>query len=266
MTPQKPSLKDLAVIVGSKPLELVPALLEASREVKLAQEAINNNQRQLLDERAHKKTMAVFQRVDLKQTELEIYEKALKETVIENEVVGQTKDVDGKIIDIVKRKTVNSRNINHLVRQNGRDEIAEIIRLLLVNVNNYFNVKDGLNGYQIIEIAEQIIDECGDKLFIDELVYIFKKAKTQTTKDNSIYNHIDGSIIFGWIDNHIAHKFHQREKRSAEHKAENYDIPNLPQGLLKQAAERMTDNYRQNVINMTDVIPEIGGKKKKKKD
>lgn len=261
MIPNKPSLKDIAIIVGQKPLDIVSALAEASREVKEAQQAVSNQQRELFEDRAHKKTIAIFQRIDIKQTELEVYETCLKDVVIKNEVMG--KDNNG--IDIVKRNTSKSRNINHLVNHVGRPEVAEIIRLLLVNVNNYFNVKDALNHYQIVEIAEQIIDEFGRKLFIDELVYIFKKAKSQSTKDNNIYNHIDGSIIFGWIDAHLAHRFNNQEIKTSEHKSLNFDLPNLPKGMLKQAAEKMNDNYRQNIVNMTD-IPKIDSKKKKKKD
>jgi hypothetical protein len=257
--PDKPNAKDLAILIGQKPLSLVPALLEASREVKQAQVAISNQQRELLEDRAHKKTMEVFSRIDIKQSELEIYEKASKDVTIENKVVGKNGNVD-----IVQRVTTKSRNINHLVRSLGRPEVAEIIRLLLVNVNSYFNVKDGLNNYQIVEIAEQIIDECGNKLFIDELVYIFKKAKSHSTKDNSVYNHIDGSIIFGWIDQHIKNKFNERERNHANNKGENFDLPNLPKGLLKDAVEKISDGYRKNIINMTSV-PKIEKTKKKNK-
>jgi hypothetical protein len=260
MIPEKPNAKDLAVLMGQQPLSLVPALLEASRGVKQAETAISERQRNELEERAHKKTMEVFSRIDIKQNELEIYEKAMKDVVVENEVIGKNGNTD-----IVRRKIVKSRNINHLVRSLGRQEVAEIIRLLLINVNNYFNVKDGLNLYQIVEIAEQIIDECGDKLFIDELVYIFKKAKSHSTKDNSVYNHIDGSIIFGWIDQHIRNKFHERERNHANNKGENFDLPNLPKGLLKEAVEKMSDGYRKNIISMT-TVPKIEKAKKKKKE
>jgi hypothetical protein len=258
--PDKPNAKDLALLIGQKPLLLVPALLEASREVKQAQTAISDQQRQVFENRAHQKTMEVFSRIDIKKNELEIYEVAQKDVVVENKVIGKNNGVD-----IVQRKIIKSRNINHLVRSLGRPEVAEIIRLLLVNVNNYFNVKDGLNNYQIIEIAEQIIDECGDKLFIDELVYIFKKAKSHSTKDNSVYNHIDGSIIFGWIDQHYKHKFSERERKHINNKSENFDLPNLPKGMLKEAVERMSDGYRKNIVHMT-TLPKTEKTKKKKKD
>ena len=259
MTPDKPNAKDLAVIIGQKPQSLVPSLLEASREVKQAQMAVFPQQKELLEDRAHKKTIEVFSRIDIKQNELEIYEKARKDVVVENVVVGKNGD-----IDIVQRKTIKSRNINHLVRALGRSEVAEIIRLLLGNVNNYFNVKDGLNHYQIVEIAEQIIDECGDKLFIDELVYIFKKAKSHSTKDNSVYNHIDGSIIFGWIDQHYKQKFQEKEKRHTQNKGEGFDLPAMPKGMFKEAVEKMSDNYRKNIISMTDIAKIEKPKKKKK--
>ena len=259
MSLNQPNVKDLALIIGQKPQSLASALLEASRESKQAQAAISEQQRNLLEHRAHKKTMEVFSRIDAKQSELEIYEKAKKDIVIENVVVGKAGN-----IDVIQRKTIKSRNINHLVRSLGRPEVAEIIRLLLVNVNNYFNVKDGLNNYQIEEIAEQIIDECGDKLFIDELVYIFKKAKSHSTEDNRVYNHIDGSIIFGWIDKHIKNKFHERERKHNQNKGENFDLPEMPKGMFIEAVEKMSNNYRKNIISMSN-IPKIEKPKKKKK-
>ena len=114
----KPNPKDLALIIGQKPLTLVPALLEASRAVKQAQQAISNQQKEVFEDRAHKKMMQVFSRIDIKQNELEIYEMASKEVIIEEEVMGNE---GGR--NIVKRKIVDSRNINFLVRKNGRDEL-----------------------------------------------------------------------------------------------------------------------------------------------
>lgn len=242
MATNKKSPQEIALAVQGEAKTLVPALFQALRE---------------LDEtKKHEVLLEVFRRVDSKQNELEVFQKAYSEVVVKQTVVGS---IDGK--DVVKREITKSRNIGHLVRTLGRKEVAEIIRLLLVNVNNYFNVKESLNTYQVDEIAEQIIDEYGDRLFMDELVYIFKKAKTTA----QLYNAIDGAVIFRWIDAHYKMKEQCQMKKDVEYKSAGFELPKLPKGMLSQAVEKMQQKYIDNMIDVSQVPKPESEKKKKKK-
>lgn len=234
----------LILAVSRESQTLVPSLIQASKE---------------LDEhKKHEILLGMFKLVDTKLNEYEVHQKAYSETIIKNVVVGKTED--GK--DIVKREIVKSRNIAHLIRSLNRESVSKMIQLLLVNVNNYFNIKEGLNEYQVPEIAEQIIDEYGDRLFIDELVYIFKKAKTSA----KLYHALDGSIIFRWIDDHFKMKGYHQMKKDAEYKTSGYEIPQLPKGMAEKAMKKLHDNYLQNMVDMGSVTkPATPLKKKKKK-
>lgn len=157
--------------------------------------------------------IAAFSQIDTQKSELEI-SKMAKQSI----VISPVDDVDkatGKIIKV--NKVIDSRNINFLAKKYGHHQVSGIIRLLLANLNEYFNIKNGLTLTQIKEIAQQIIDEVGGKMFIDELVYIFKKAKTHA----KLFNNLDGSIIWGWIDEYLnnkaeqVHKEHEMFKTSA---------------------------------------------------
>lgn len=238
----KPTSHELALIVQAESKTLIPTLLQASREVDV-------NKR-------HGVLLEAFSKIDVKQDEFEIYQKALSEQVVERKVVGKKNG-----IDIVQYPIVKSRNILYLTQKLGRPEVAEIIKLLIVNVNNSFNIKNGLNLYQVDEIAENIIDIYGEKLFIDQLIYIFKKAKTSA----ELYQTLDMSVIFRWIDIYLKNMDYNKMKKESEYKSEGFDLPKLPKGMLKQAAEKLQEKFVGNMIDIGKVEKPLIEKKKKKK-
>jgi len=237
----KKTPQELALIVQGEARTLVPALVQASEELDM--------------DRQHKVLLEVFRKVDTKQNEFDFHKKMVSEIVTETIVVGQ---VNG--VNIVKKPIIKSRHIGHLVKTLGSEEVAKIIRLLLVNINDSFNVKQGLTLYQMKEIAWQIIDECGDKLFIDELIYIFKKAKT----DAQVYNKLDGSDIFRWIDKHYSERINNRNANDAEHKIGNADIM-IPKHILPKAYEDLRDKYINTTMNISESLSPAPKKSKKKK-
>ena len=238
----KKSAEEMALIMHESKA-LVPTIVRALRELN--------------EDKKHQLMLEVFRKVDSKQTELEVYEKAYGEVVVTRKVVGQK---EGK--EVVKYETTKSRNIAHLVKTLGRDEVAEIIRLLLVNVNNSFNIKNGLNIYQVNETADDIIELYGNRLFMDELIYIFKKAKTTA----ELFQSLDGSTICRWIEAHYKMKEHCQMRKDAEYKSKGFDLPQLPKGMVKGAVEKMQEKFVNNFIDISQVPKPTSGKKKKKKE
>jgi len=219
---------------------LLPSLLQTTRE-----QNIDKREEKLLD---------VFRKIDTKKNELAIAKNAI---VYATNPDGSLKLKEG--IALIRE----SRNINHLIKKYTRPEITAIIRILILNVNGYFNVKNGLSSLQVKEIAEQIMDECGVDLSIDELIYIFKKAKT-TAK---LYDRLDGAIIFGWID---AHYKSIADQRIASHEdvKNNATIPTYMQdlaGKFRVVSEKMVKKYELRDLGKIDVSGLTGKIKPKKK-
>jgi len=101
----------------------------------------------------------------------------------------------------------------------GHDEVQAIITVLLVNLNDYFNVTKGLNTYQFIEVSEIIISEYGH-IRIEELVFIFQKAKIEA----ELFGTLDGSKIFKWIKEYEAAKEESRHNRHLRQKNNDFDV------------------------------------------
>ena len=208
--------KQLALIDRRSEL-FVPSLLKACRIAEKGKQ--------------HELLLEVFRGVDIKKDEISVYDSAKSHTVtkkVREKVMEE--DENGVMKPIYKTfdKIVDSRNITHLIKKLGRAEVTLIIRVLLVNVNDAFNVK-GLSEYQIKEIAEEIIEDYADILYIDELIYIFKKAK----KDAKIFGKIDGSDIYGWLKEYDKAKMSQIYKRSHVDKHKDL-IPTLAQDVAKK--------------------------------
>lgn len=222
--------KELAVIVQQSQ-KFLPTLMRAVREAD-----IEKRQEQLL---------VAYRQVDVKKTELQIADQCRKN--IKTDLVKIMKD--GKEVEVTR--ITDSRGISFLCHKLGRPEVTGMIRLFIANVNEYFNVTQGLNLTQIKEITEQIIDECGDTMHIDELIYIFKKSKT-TAK---LYNRLDGAIIFRWIDDFYKNRGNLTHKQYREEEMKDF-TPTYFSDLQKEfkivVPQQVEDRYRERDMMLVD--------------
>lgn len=157
--------------------------------------------------------IAVFSKIDARKKEVEINDLAKADIKIE-----KVKEVTKEGKEVLVPRIVDSRNINFMVKKMGNHSVHSIICLLIANLNEFFNLKHSLNINQVKEISQQIIDEVGDVLFLDELIYIFKKAKTHA----KLWNNLDGSIIWSWIDEFLTNRNDQRYNQHVNSKSETY--------------------------------------------
>lgn len=129
--------------------------------------------------------------------------------------------------------------------EKGESEVEKIIMVLLINLNNYFNITNGLTASQIAEIAVQIYEECKQVLTIEEIVYIFKKKKYES----ELFNRLDGNIIFKWIDEHIAKRGDERYSEHQDIKAGAFVESQLDDNL-KNMNKKLAEKYVQRDLQL----------------
>lgn len=246
------SAQQAAILVGQKAQTLIPLLIQASREVNLDKRSV--------------KMIAVFRKVDVKMSELEVHAKVESENVIKRELVKCEMTISkeqydamieaGYSEDYMKRSfctkvttnTERSRLIAHLVKHIGIEETAIIIRLLIINLNDSFNVKTPLKTEQIYECAELIIEKYGNRLYIDELIYIFKRAKMEART----YDHLSGNMIYSYINNFFEKLEERNHEGHIENKTKDFHIPSIPNSLFENVQNKLIEGYKKNFINITD--------------
>lgn len=210
-------------IISQQQQMFLPILVQATTETNI------DNQ--------HAKLLQAFKKIDIKDDELTV---AKKSVIVKNEFI--TKEINGKICKSKEPVPVivYSTNINYLIKKLGYKQVTDIIKVLLVNFNQYFNVKMGLTVPQIREITEQIIEQCAETLSLDELVYMLKKAKTSL----KLYEKLDGPIIFGIIDEHYIKRNNQRHKN---HEVEKWkdNMPTLVDDLANKLKVPLTDDSKE---------------------
>jgi len=256
------SAQQAAMLVGQKAQTIVPMLIQATREVD--------------PQKQFGKMITIFRKVDVKMSELEIHAKVESENVVKRELVECEMTIPksqydamikaGYSEDYMKRSfcmkvvsnTEKSRLINHLIKHIGIEETAAIVRLLIVNLNESFNVKNPLKLEQIYECAELIIEKYGDRLYIDELIYIFKRAKMEART----YDHLSGNMIYSYIDGFFEGLERRKNENHIENKTKDFNVPDIQNSLFPHVQDKMMEDYKKNFINITDSEKESKAKKK----
>jgi len=256
--------KQLA-LMDKRSEQFVPTLMQAI-QLNTDIEAQKDKQHDLL--------LKAYSEIDIKKSEVQILKQARSYTRTKEEKI---KGEDGRIQ--IVNKIVDSRNINFLIKKLGRPEVTGIIRILLVNLNDKFNFNKEklLSKYQIKELAEDIIDLHGERLYLDELLYIFKSSKQK-----KLYSSLNMKDVLDWIDEYrlntlnTFHKQHLNNKNSdatitvASDLAKKFTIPiSDTDSSKKTGTQKMVERYRirdQNNAGIdTTKVKVIGYKKDKKK-
>lgn len=86
--------------------------------------------------------------------------------------------------------------ISRLKRGLPREQQIMAVSLLIIEVNDFFNVKGNMNAKQIKITAEMILDNPG---FFDLTLGNIKACFRQRMMGEKIYDRIDGNIIIGWL-------------------------------------------------------------------
>lgn len=109
---------------------------------------------------------------------------AIKETAVKYAPAGQPK---------FEAVFANSTQISILNAALGQNNVVKIIYLLIVDLNEYFNVKQKMNEHQITDLAFELSEELKTYRF-EEIIVLFECIKKQTY--GKIYERLDQSIIW----------------------------------------------------------------------
>lgn len=133
-------------------------------------------------------------------------------------------------------KAVEGLQISKL-KAESKSELVQALNNLVFNTSKSLNITNTLNEIQILEISMMVIEKYWF-LKLDELVLIFKKAKTG--EFGKMYNRLDIQIICEWIETYL--KSEERavyfEKKNTEHKKKEIDVKLMPQLYEKYKMEK----------------------------
>lgn len=95
----------------------------------------------------------------------------------------------------------------------GEQKMLAILTLFITDVVKFFNVGKGMNPEQIVQTAKMVAK---DYYFLkpEDFKLCFDNAKRG--KYGTIYDRMDGVIIFGWLDNYVNGRMNHAEQRSEE--------------------------------------------------
>ena len=94
----------------------------------------------------------------------------------------------------------NSKQLSKIKLDNGENAAKLILIEAITDVVMFFNVGKTMNEQQLIQTVDLILQNYW-YLRISEFKYLFNKAKIGAY--GKLYDRIDGSIIFEWIDKYL---------------------------------------------------------------
>ena len=97
--------------------------------------------------------------------------------------------------DIVNSETLPPSMIK-LQQTNSPERIADEIVLIMLEFQNFYNVKTKLDEYQLYDIAFMIMEEYRHLNLLD-IGILFKYAKLG--KYGKVYDRIDGGMVLEWV-------------------------------------------------------------------
>jgi len=110
-----------------------------------------------------------------------------------------------------KRKTLPS--LVTMKKDLGEEKTLAYVELLIVNTNEFFNIKDKMRPSQIKETAQMILEEYYFFSLL-EVIYVFKEAKKG--RYGEIYNSLDGSKIMKWFASYADDRLQEAERQSEQ--------------------------------------------------
>jgi hypothetical protein len=97
--------------------------------------------------------------------------------------------------DLVKMETLPPSLLK--LQVNGNPEnVADEIVLIMLEFQNFYNVKSKLDEYQLYDIAYMIMEEYRHLNLLD-IGILFKYAKLG--KYGKVYDRIDGGMVLDWV-------------------------------------------------------------------
>ena len=100
----------------------------------------------------------------------------------------------------------------------GERKTIAYLELLILNVNEFFNVKEKMHPEQVQETATMIMEEYY-YLSLLEILFVFKEAKRGVYGE--LYNSIDGSKILRWFSMYDEKRTVEAERQSIQESSQH---------------------------------------------
>lgn len=125
--------------------------------------------------------------------------------------------------DIIQSK---NPSIVRISKENGEQIAISMMRTLIVDVVKFFNLGKSMGASQVHQTAELILESYGQYKF-DDWRLCFKMAKLG--QFGTIYDRIDGNVIFDWFDKYLEIRFSEFETaRAKENRMLNEPVKSDP--------------------------------------
>ena len=88
------------------------------------------------------------------------------------------------------------KSLQKIAKEQGNDKAIDQISILIIEVLEWFNVKNTMSDTQILEVSFMIYNEF-KRFNLYDIGLCFKRGKTG--KYGKVYDRIDGGILFEWL-------------------------------------------------------------------
>ena len=88
------------------------------------------------------------------------------------------------------------KSLSKLAKENGDEKLTDLISLHIIEVLEWFNVKNSMSDNQILDAAFMLYNEFKHYNMYD-IGVCFKQGKTG--KYGKVYDRIDGGVLFEWL-------------------------------------------------------------------
>ena len=87
-------------------------------------------------------------------------------------------------------------SLNKLAKSQGVEKVIDLISLLLIDVLEWYNVKNSMTDAQIIDASTMLYFEF-KRFNLYDIGLCFKRGKTG--KYGKVYDRVDGGVLFEWL-------------------------------------------------------------------
>lgn len=125
-----------------------------------------------------------------------------------------------------------------LVAQYGRPRMSAIITVALTDCFEKMNVKSSMNGGQIVELSEMLIDSSREDFFAIEDLMLFLQGMLRGDY-GTLYNRMDIPTFFEMFE-----KYRQRRHEAYIHAEEEQHAQRKAQGACERSSEERAAHER----------------------
>ena len=92
----------------------------------------------------------------------------------------------------------------------GEEKLIALLQLLIIDVIEFFNVKETMKDEHIEQTAMWILQDFKD-IHLNELMFVFEQAKKG--RYGEMYNLINGTKIYNWFENYWEYRLEYFENK-----------------------------------------------------